>query len=209
VRASVLAVETFNNFLPGDIRVVGPDADIPRFKAYLSRAAELLAHAAAQIIVYGSGWARNVPEGYERSRGEDEFAESLRLSADALKGTGTTLVIEPLNRRESNLVNSVAEGADFVRRVNRPEIQLLADFYHMDEEHEPLATLPANAAYLRHVYLADTGRINPGSGRYPYAAFVGALKEAGYAGRFSAECGVTDKAQDMHASVVFLRNILC
>ncbi|MGI4794345.1 MAG: TIM barrel protein, partial [Janthinobacterium lividum] len=122
VQASVLPVEAFNNFLPGDMRVVGPDADIPRFKVYLAHAAELLAHAAAQIVVYGSGWARNVPEGYERSRAEDEFAESLRLSADGLKGTGTTLVIEPLNRKESNIVNSVAEGAAFVRRVNRPEV---------------------------------------------------------------------------------------
>ena len=41
---------------------------------------------------------------------------------------------------------------------------MLADFYHMDEENEPLDELVVNAGWLAHVHLADTGRMSPGTG---------------------------------------------
>jgi sugar phosphate isomerase/epimerase len=205
VTRSALPTLAFNNFLPQNLRVVGPEADIPRFKVYLARAAELLAHGGARIVVYGSGWARNVPDGYERARAEAEFTESLRRSADALAGTGTILVIEPLNRAESNIANSVAEGVRFAEAVSRPEVKVLADFYHMDEENEPLDELVVNAGWLAHVHLADTGRMSPGTGSYPYDRFFAKLREARYQGMISAECGVNELETDMRASLAFLR----
>ncbi len=205
VAGAALPTAAFNTFLPKDIRVVGPEADIPRFKDYLSRAAEILALGEARVVVFGSGWARSIPEGWDRARGEEEMREALRLSADALAGTGTTLVIEPLNRAESNLINSVREGREFAEAVDRPEIRFLADFYHMDEENESLDELVANASGLTHVHLADTGRMSPGTGAYPYDLFFAKLREAGYQGMISAECGVTDLEADMRASLAFLR----
>lgn len=205
VAGAALPTAAFNTFLPRDLRVVGPEADLPRFRDYLKRASELLALGEARVVVFGSGWARNIPEGWDRARGEEEMREALRLSADALAGTGTTLVIEPLNREESNLINSLAEGRAFAEAVDRPEIRFLADFYHMDEEDESLDELVANAAGLTHVHLADTGRMSPGTGSYPYELFFAKLREAGYRGMISAECGVTDLETDMRASLAFLR----
>lgn len=207
VSASALPTSAACVFLARDLRVVGPDADIPRYRNYLGRAVELLAHAGAEVIVYGSGWARNVPDGYDRARGEAEFVHSLDLAADALVGSGTTLVIEPLNRRESNIANSVAEATGFARTVKRPEIMVLADFYHMDEEQEPLETLAANAMWLRHIHVADTGRLNPGSGQYPYSGFVSNLGQAGYAYRISAECGSAINDEGKRESLAYLRKV--
>jgi sugar phosphate isomerase/epimerase len=207
VAVAPLPTAAFNTFLPRDMRVVGPDADIPRFRAYLDRAADLMAGAGAKVVVFGSGWARNVPDGFERAKGEAQMLDALNLAADALRGTGTVLVIEPLNRSESNLINSVREGARFAREVDRPEVRVLADFYHMDEEDEPLDTLEAHATWLAHVHLADTGRMNPGTGSYDYPAFAAHLGAAGYTGMISAECGVADKAAGMRDSLAFLRRL--
>jgi sugar phosphate isomerase/epimerase len=207
VAIAPLPTAAFNTFLPRDMRVVGPDADLPRFRAYLDRAADLMAGAGAKVVVFGSGWARNVPDGFERAKGEAQMLDALNLAADALRGTGTTLVIEPLNRSESNLINSVREGARFAREVGSPEVRVLADFYHMDEEDEPLDTLEAHATWLAHVHLADTGRMNPGTGSYDYPAFAAHLRAAGYTGRISAECGVADKAAGMRDSLAFLRGL--
>lgn len=205
VAAAALPTAAFNTFLPSDVRVVGPEADIPRFRDYLARAAEILALGEAKVVVFGSGWARSIPEGWDRARGEEEMREALRLSADALVGTGTTLVIEPLNRKESNLINSVADGRAYAEAIDRPEVRFLADFYHMDEENEPLEELVVNAKGLTHVHLADTGRMSPGTGSYPYDLFFAKLREAGYRGMISAECGVTNLETDMRASLAFLR----
>ncbi len=195
----------FNVCFPLDMRVVGPETDDRRARNYLSRAAELLAQARAKVVVLGSGWARNVPDHWDRSRAEAQFLQTLSWCADALAGSGVTLVIEPLNRKESNLVNSVEEGVRFARAINRPEIRVLADFYRMDEEQEPLKTLKTNGDWLTHIHLADTGRRNPGAGNYDYAAFFGLLKDVGYQGMISAECSVRHPEADMKHSLAFLK----
>ena len=203
--ASPLPVGAFNTFFPQAMRIVGPDVDEAKLDNYLARAAEIMENVGAKAAVMGSAWARNVPDGFDRKRAEDQIVRALDRIADRLKGTGVTLAIEPLHRQESNIINSVAEGVAFARRVNRPEIRVLADFFHMDEEDEPLDTLRENRDWIVHIHLADTGRRNPGTGSYPYGRFLGLLKEIGYAGMMSAECKITDPAADMRHSQAFLR----
>ena len=159
----------------------------------------------ARAAVMGSAWARNVPDGFDRARAEDQIVAALDRIADHLAGTGVTCAIEPLYRQESNIINSVAEGVAFARKVNRPQIRVLADFFHMDEEGEPLETLREHRDWIVHIHLADTGRRNPGTGAYPYDRFFGLLREIGYAGAMSAECKVEDPANDMRHSRDFLR----
>ena len=205
IAASPLPAAAFNYFMPRDMRVVGPDVDARRVKAYLARAADLLHGAGARSCVFGAAWARNIPQDWPRDRAEAQFLETLGWCADALQGTGVTLAIEPLYRKELNFINSVAEGAHFARQVNRPEIRVLADFFHMDEEDEPFDTLIEHRQWLAHIHLADTGRKNPGTGSYPYAQFFDALKQAGYARLMSCECSVDDPATGLRHSVNFLR----
>ena len=202
---SPLPTLAFNVLFPRDFKVVGPSVDVHRIRNYLARAAELLADAQAHVIVFGSGWARNIPENWSRPRGEDQFLQTLSWCADALKGTGITLAIEPLNRKETNLVNSVEEGARYARQINRPEIRLLADFYHMDEEQEPLETLRTHGEWLVHIHVADSGRKNPGTGTYNYERFFDHLEAISYAGTISAECTVTHPTVELPYSLSFLR----
>ncbi|MDR5762447.1 sugar phosphate isomerase/epimerase family protein [Caballeronia sp. LZ035] len=196
----------FSYLFPHDFRLVGPDKDESRNRAYFDRAVQLLALAKARIIVLGSGWTRNIPEGWTKHDAEDDFLRALEWCADALRGCGTTLVIEPLNRKESTLVNSVADAARLVNALNRPEVRALADFYHMDEEAEPLGQVREHGASLAHIHLADTGRLNPGTGTYDYPTFFGHLKAAGYNGLVSSECGIKgDPVASMRESTAFLR----
>jgi sugar phosphate isomerase/epimerase len=109
-----------------------------------------------------------VPEGFDAQRAEDQFVHALRWCADALAGIGGTLVIEPLNRKESNQCNDVADGARLARASGKANVGSLADFYHVDEERESFEVLREVGAALVHVHLADTGRLNPGSGAYDY-----------------------------------------
>jgi sugar phosphate isomerase/epimerase len=97
-------------------------------------------------------------------------------------------------------------GLAWARRTGLANVKGLADFYHVDEEAEPLSVLSECGGELAHVHLADTGRMNPGTGRYDYVTFFGALKRAGYSGRFSGECGVVgEPVAGMRHSADFLR----
>jgi sugar phosphate isomerase/epimerase len=205
LNAAALPTSAFNVFFPRGLRVVGEEVDGVRIRTYIAQATDLLHNAQAKVAVLGSAAARNVPEGFDRTRAEDQFLQALSWCADAIEGTGITLAVEPLNRKESNLINSVAEAVSFAEWINRPQIRVLADFYHMDEENEPLETLLKYGRWLAHVHLADTGRRNPGSGLYDYDRFTRLLKEIGYTGAVSAECKLKDTESEMRQSLTFLR----
>lgn len=206
VRDLPLPVPVMSYLFPHDLRLVGDVVHEARARAYFDRVVEVMAAAGTKLVVYGSGWTRNVPEGFDAQRAEDQFVHALRWCADALAGIGGTLVIEPLNRKESNQCNGVADGARLARASGKANVGSLADFYHVDEEGESFEVLREVGAALVHVHLADTGRLNPGSGAYDYAGFFGALAGAGYAGRLSGECGFKgEPVASMRDSAAFLR----
>jgi sugar phosphate isomerase/epimerase len=206
VRNLPLPAPVMSYLFPHDLRLVGPQVHEDRARAYIDRVIELMDIAGAKHVVYGSGWTRNVPEGFDPQRAEDQFLHALDWCAKALDGIGATLVIEPLNRKESNQCNHVGDGVRLAQLTGLANVKCLADFYHMDEEAEPLATLGKFGAELAHVHLADTGRMNPGTGSYEYAGFFAQLKRAGYRGRMSGECGVVgEPVAGMRMSADFLR----
>ncbi|SEM52484.1 sugar phosphate isomerase/epimerase [Paenibacillus sp. OV219] len=204
---SPLPVRTFNLFFPGDMRIVGAELDPDRVRRYIHRGAEAMNRIGASIAVLGSGRSRHIPEGYERARAEDQMLNVLSWIAEEFAGTGVTLAIEPLNKKETNLMNSVAEAVSFAKQINHPSVQVLADFYHMDEENEPLETITLHKDWLAHIHIADTGRLSPGTGQYPYAAFAQQLKDAGYSGMISAECTVHKPEDELPASLAFMKQM--
>jgi sugar phosphate isomerase/epimerase len=203
--AAPLPVRAFNIFLPGDLKVVGPAVDEARVQRYVKTALARARRVGAELIVFGSGAARMIPDGFARQRAVEQLVNFLRVVAEAATANGLTIAIEPLNRKESNVVNSVAEAVELARLVDRPPIRVLADFYHMDEEQEPLYHLSEFGAWLAHIHVADSGRRSPGSGQYPYATFAAELVQAGYRGRISVECRWVDFATEAAPAVMFLR----
>ncbi|MBI3505998.1 MAG: TIM barrel protein [Proteobacteria bacterium] len=173
---------------PHDMRLVGPAADERRIRAYFARVVKLLALARAKVVVLGSGWSRDIPEGWTKAQTEDALLAALGRCADDLKGSGAVLAIEPLNRKESSLVNHLVEAVRLVKALGRPEIRAMVDFYHMTVEADPPEALRELGPWLAHVQVSDTGRHNPGTGSYDFATLFGHLKAAGYRGLLSAEC---------------------
>lgn len=202
-----LPTRACNVFLPGDLKVVGPEVDLQRIERYVRTAMRRVMLVGAEVVVFGSGKARLVPDGFPRADAEAQLVDFLQLVADETEEHNLTLAIEPLNRRESNILNSVAEGVALAERVNRPSIRVLADFYHMDEEQEPLDHLVQYQAWLAHIHVADTGRRAPGTGSYPYATFVEKLAAAGYDGLVSIECRWEDFAAEAGPACAFLHRV--
>ncbi|MDF2960272.1 MAG: sugar phosphate isomerase/epimerase [Paenibacillus sp.] len=202
---SPLPVKAWNVLFPRDIKVVGPEANDENTKKYIRRAVETMEKVGSTIFVFGSGGSRSVPADWDRNRAEEQILKVLDWYADELEGTNLTLAIEPLNTKESNIINSVNEGVHLAKQINRPAIRVLADFYHMDEEQEPLDTIVANKDWLAHIHVADTGRLAPGTGQYPYESFVSQLRAAGYNGMVSAECSLKDREKELPQALEFLK----
>lgn len=206
-QAAPIPVLACNVFLPGDLKVVGPDLDQRRIRSYVQTAMRRVMLIGARVVVFGSGKARMIPDGFDRADAEAQIVDFLQLVADEAEQHGITVVIEPLNRRESNILNSVPEGDAMAARVNRPSIRNLADFYHMDEEDEPLTNIVLCKERLAHVHVADSGRRAPGTGSYPYADFVEQLRLANYDGMVSVECRWEDFAAEAGPACAYLHKV--
>lgn len=207
-KAAPIPIAAFNVFLPRDLKIVGPTVDHPRIERYLANATQRVGELGGEIIVFGSGAARAVPEGFPPQEAHQQTVDFLHRVADSAEGTGITVVIEPLNRKESNVILSVPEGVALARDVNRPNIKVLADFYHMDEEQEPLEHIVEHQAWIKHIHVADSGRRAPGTGQYPYAQFADYLRQINYNGMVSIECSWQNFEAEAAPALEFLRRTL-
>ncbi len=101
---------------------------------------------------------------------------------------GTTLLYEPLNRYETNLINTLGDTVTFLSSLRTQNVKILADLYHMNIEEVNLADAIRNAgSYVGHVHFADSNRRAAGLGHTDFAPIIAALGEVGYAGFLSAE----------------------
>lgn len=205
--AASLPVQAFSGFIPAELKVTGPDVQWERISDYVRTALRRAAHVGAQIVVWGSGYSRHVPDGFDRTLAQDQVIRFLHLAGHWAARHNVTIAIEPLNGKESNIVNSVAEGVFYAERVAHPHVRVLADFYHMDEEDEPLDAISQYAPWLRHIHVADTGRLYPGSGAYPYPEFAAEVVKADYAGMISVECRWGNLEAEVGPSMEFLRSL--
>jgi sugar phosphate isomerase/epimerase len=123
---------------------------------------------------------------------------------------GVALLLEPLNRYEDHMVNTVAQAAALIADAGSRGLAILADTYHMNiEEDDPCATLAAHAPLLGAVHLSDSNRAQPGAGHVPFDRVVATLREAGWDGVLSVECRVRgEPAEAVRECGAYLRTLV-
>jgi sugar phosphate isomerase/epimerase len=184
-----LKVPAANSLVPGSLKITGPEARPDSLKSYISTIVRRAAATGTRVLVFGSGGARNVPEGVDRNRARDQIIEFLKMCGAVASQNNVTFVVEPLSRKECNIINSVAEAMEYVRAVNHPNVQCLVDSYHLWLEDEPVENVRAAMPWIKHVHVADkVGRVPPGeSGLADYRPLFAILKSGAYQGLVSIE----------------------
>jgi len=188
-KQSPLPVPAANVLVPGGIKITGPTASLDVLTPYMEKTLARAEKVGIKTLVFGSGGARNVPDGFDRKQAEKQITDFVKMTADIAKKHGITIVAEPLNKGECNIINTVAEAMTYVKAINHPNFQCLVDSYHFWLEDEPLENLKAAMPWIKHVHLADKeGRVAPGlSGKSDYRPFFKVLKDAKYDGLISFE----------------------
>ena len=122
----------------------------------------------------------------------DYLCEELHKLGEFAKEHGTTVILEPLNRRECFYMRLVADAAAIARDADSEGVKAMGDFWHMQEETSDYgAFMSAGIKYLQHVHIASRGRrIMPGEDgeKDNYVEGFRALKELGYDKYVSFEC---------------------
>jgi sugar phosphate isomerase/epimerase len=101
---------------------------------------------------------------------------------------GVPLLLEPLNRYETNVFNTLAQTVAFVQTLGTSNIRVLADLFHMNIEEADLpAAIREVGPLLGHVDFADSNRRAMGFGHTDISPVITALGEIGYTGYLAAE----------------------
>lgn len=216
----VVAIGTGQGYLHDGLSLTAPDegirrAAIERFRQHLRLASMLneVRDAPAQGVLVIVGLLRG--RAAETGPGPAGRAEAERRLSDALDvvmreegARQVGVVIEPINRYETDLLNGVAETLALIERVGHPRLGLVADTFHMNIEEVSLEeSLRAAAPRLRHVHVADSNRRPPGGGHLDFPAILRTLREIGYEGYLSAETlPYPDPEGAARAALAYLRS---
>ena len=202
VKAAPIGVESANGMLPGTVKVTGPDVDERVIRDYLEKAFRRAHEFGIKVVVFGSGAARGVPEGWPHAEAWRQIARYLTIAEEYCAKYDIEIAIEPLRRAECNIMNLVTEGTLMSAMLNLPHIGTLGDTYHMVCGHEPYSAFVQAGKLLKHVHIGhtigiDQGRIWPTEeDGENYREVFEALEQAGYKGRVSIEAGCQDMAVD-------------
>ena len=135
ILALPLPVRSFNSFIR-ERKIVGADVNLPRLRQYVETAMARARDVGGEVIVFGSGGARRVPDGFESAMAERQIRDFLRVCADVSEKMGVVVAIEPLNRQECNVITSIADAATLALPLDHAGVRLLADTYHMEKDGE-------------------------------------------------------------------------
>lgn len=192
----------FNAAFPADIALCGADFDLDRALSYFEGLCQRGKQLEISAIGVGSPKSRHFQMGEDVDAAWAQMEAFLTAAADIAAQYGIIVMYESLNRQESHLGVSLREGVDLVKRLNRPNLKLVFDIYHLHMEGEPLTVLTYALPYIHHVHIAERAGEER---RYPsfamfqqYKTIFAMLREGGYQGIVCTEAfdgDVTEGAQ--------------
>ena len=186
-----------------------PDAEV-RSEA-VRRTKEIIDFAAALDAKINIGRIRGQYR-KELSREETEVyaVEAFRTISDYAAPKGVNIALESVTIMQTNFINTLAEAAAMVDRVDRPNFRLMMDVFHLNlEEKDLFAAIRKYSSYNIHVHLADNNRRYPGHCGLDFERILRTFRECGYDGAFTTEIyQIPDMRRAAEGAVAHLRPIL-
>jgi sugar phosphate isomerase/epimerase len=191
VRNEAYADQRFSSFalfVPPDLPLIA-DVD-ERVDDYFAQVLPIVASVAepGAKIVFGSGTARTAPPSMPDTDARRRFARVLRSARDIAAAHDLRIVLEPLNRDETNLLHTIEETVGFLDEHGIEGVDVVADLFHVQAEGESFDVVRANGHRIGHVHVSDGDREPPGEGDWPWPEFLAAVHQGGYRGTVSLEC---------------------
>jgi D-psicose/D-tagatose/L-ribulose 3-epimerase len=153
---------------------------------YIEQAAVIASEMGASLLVgpaySATGKRRHIPES-RRHLEWQRAVEGLGLAGDTVARYGVRMAIEPLNRFETDLVNTIAQGIDLIDTIDHACVRLHLDTFHAHIEEKDLYSAILQAGdRLVYVDASECDRGTPGSGQVDWAGLKAGLDAIDYRG---------------------------
>ncbi len=199
--------ESANCFIPGRFPIADKSCDREALSEFVDKGMKRGVEIGLKTVVLGSGGARRVPDGVTYREGFCNISSILaEVISPVAEKYGVTVVIEPLRRKECNIINTVKEGVMLASSAGKDNIWGLADIYHMVESGDTYDDIRDLKDNLKHAHISYPPNDGSHDRFYPkdinefdYKGFIEALEFAGCE-RCSIEAGCDDFKTDVALS---------
>lgn len=205
-----LPVDVFNNAIPKDLALIGPNSNKEKIDQYIHRAIVIAQRMGCSIITMSGPNRRRAPANYPWELGFQEYVEFLQAYSSLAEEAGITLAIEPINDEEHSFISTVAEANRAAKASGCKNVKAMVDFYHFfkqKDDYQNLLQICENDIVHVH-YAALPDRTYPAKKDYEACRKVlMPLMEAGYTGRISLEAFAHNHEEDLAQACALLRNL--
>jgi D-psicose/D-tagatose/L-ribulose 3-epimerase len=137
----------------------------------------------------------------------DLAVKNIRKVCEQAQQHGLMVALEPLNRFESDLINTSADVMRLIKDVNHSAAKVLLDGFHMAiEERDLEAAITLAGSKLIHVQVSENYRGTPGTGQTPWNSFKAGLEKINYSGVVSIE-SFTPEIKELAGAVCIWKNL--
>lgn len=178
----ISAIAAVAAFVEEGLSLSDPDKNIrKKHIEIIKRQIELASYFNAVVPI---GLVRGrIKESFSYTETEEWFAESLIECEKVAKNFDVIIALEPLNRYETNFINTLDEGIRFIKKAGLQNVKILADIFHMNIEEVSISKAIIKAKnYISHVHFADSNRCAPGDGHLNFREIVSSLIGINYNG---------------------------
>jgi len=194
---------------PEDRDLRGSDKAQQNSFAYTSKLIDLASEIGSKIVagpMYSCVGRCELYTDAEKAAQSDTIARHLEKLCAKAEDAGVTLCLEPLNRFETDCMNTLGQVSAMIEKVGSPALKIHADTFHMNiEEANPADAIRRAGDHIGHVHASGSHRGIPGTGHVDWAGIFGALKEINYGGDISIETFSADNDTIARAVSIWIR----
>ncbi len=197
----------------GDFEDYRRNTALEDIRLILERAGELGAAGIVVPAAWGMFSLRLPPMTPPRPAEEDKkvLVDSLTKLEDTCKKSGTIVFLEPLNRYEDHMLNTLDDAGEIIQMGDLKHVKIMADFFHMNIEEQSIRkSICKWGSLIGHVHIADSHRFQPGDGHTDFVDGFKGLKEIGFDGVMAFEHRVLGEPQEelYGNAVVYIRECM-
>lgn len=185
----VFAIATGQTYVTDGYSLYSSDASkrqktIDRLKAHIDFAVELK----SMVIIGGIRGKIEAASGEDWQTEAEKGLEAIATCAEYAKRANVVLLLEPINRYETNVVNTIEQGLEMIQKLGNSNLKLLPDTFHMNIEEKSISnSLMKARSSIGYVHFADSNRLAPGWGHFDFAGVLSVLEIIGYADPIGVE----------------------
>jgi D-psicose/D-tagatose/L-ribulose 3-epimerase len=155
-------------------------------KKYLRQLIEMMPTLGSHTLIgplYSATGRAEMVSAQERRQQWRTVVKNLREVCAAAEDQGVQIAMEPLNRFETDFLNTVEQGLAMIADVDDPALKLLLDTFHMNiEEKDVPAAIRRAGRHIAHIHACGTDRGTPGNDHLNWAGIAAALRDIRYDG---------------------------